>query len=253
MTRLASALAIALIALGSSIAFAQSDADEDFLAGGADDEAHALFAAGEVAYREGRYENALHYFRQAYDLSHRPVLLYNIGAAADRLRRDDETIAAFEQYLAEIPDASNRGEVEARLSVLRRARDEAARVEPPPIETEAHETVPPPVRSEGPGPWPWVTLGAGAAVAIVGAILLGLAVADVSTVENAPLHSTWAAVEGAYDRAEPMSIAGATLLGLGGAVMIGGLVWGIAGGGGASEQRMTLRVLPGGLSLEGSF
>jgi len=84
-----------------------------------DDEARALFEAGRVAYSDGRFEAALGHFRNSYELSGRPRLLYNIGSAADKLRRDQQALEAFEAYLAQVPDADNRNEVAARIEVLR--------------------------------------------------------------------------------------------------------------------------------------
>ena len=54
----------------------------------ADAEARAHYQAGQLAFDQGRFENALESFRMAYALSQRPELLYNIASAADRLRQD---------------------------------------------------------------------------------------------------------------------------------------------------------------------
>ncbi|MCS6800144.1 MAG: hypothetical protein NZ898_16760 [Myxococcota bacterium] len=96
-----------------------------------DAEARAVFVRGREAYERGDFETALASFRRAYELSGRPALLFNVGQAADRLRRDREALEAFEAYLAAVPDAGNRAEVEARIRVLREqiARDEALRAE----------------------------------------------------------------------------------------------------------------------------
>jgi len=83
-----------------------------------DTEARRLFEAGESAFSDGRYEDALERFRDAHELSHRPRLLYNIATAAERLRRDREALEAYEAYLAALPDAHNRREVEARIRIL---------------------------------------------------------------------------------------------------------------------------------------
>lgn len=98
--------------------------------------ARRLFEIGRTAYDNALYEDALRYFRESYALSGRPALLYNIGQCADRLRRDDDAIDAFERYLAAQPTAANRAEVETRLEVLRRARAERRALE------AAHPTEP---------------------------------------------------------------------------------------------------------------
>jgi tetratricopeptide (TPR) repeat protein len=93
-----------------------------------DAEGRGLFEAGRAAFTDGRYEDALDYFDRAYALTHRSELLYNIGSANDRLRRDAEALASFEQFVRELPDAPNVREVEARIRVLRESiRAEAAR------------------------------------------------------------------------------------------------------------------------------
>jgi tetratricopeptide (TPR) repeat protein len=84
-----------------------------------DAEARGLFEAGRAAFNDGRFEDALGYFRRAYELSGRADLLYNIGNTADRLRREGEALDAFEQYLREVPSSPNRREVEGRVRVMR--------------------------------------------------------------------------------------------------------------------------------------
>jgi hypothetical protein len=101
-----------LMAVGAPTAAGQSSPD--------DQEARRLFEAGSVAFEDAHYEAALDLFRRAHALSGRPTLLFNIGHAADRLRRDRDAVDAFEAYLRELPQAANRREVEVRLSVLRR-------------------------------------------------------------------------------------------------------------------------------------
>lgn len=51
-----------------------------------DQEARGLFEAGRAAFSDGRFDDALRYFRESFELSGRVELLYNIGTAADRLR-----------------------------------------------------------------------------------------------------------------------------------------------------------------------
>lgn len=104
-----------------------------------DDEARHLFEAGRNAYDDGRYQDALDYFQRGYELSGRAALLYNVGQAADRLRQDETALDAFKRYLADVPDAPNRLQVEERIRVLEQvlAERRAAAVAPAatPIET----------------------------------------------------------------------------------------------------------------------
>ena len=96
-----------------------------------DTEARGLFLAGSSAYDQGRYQDALKYFQDAYKLSQRPGLLFNIGQVADRLRQDKLAIDSFVAYLEAFPEAPNRAEVENRLRALREAV--AANQSAPPV------------------------------------------------------------------------------------------------------------------------
>lgn len=89
-------------------------------------EARSVFTAGQVAFDAGRYADALVYFRRSYSLSRRPELLFNIALCQDRLRNDDAATTAYTRYLAEMPSASNRAEVERRLAAMQLARERRA-------------------------------------------------------------------------------------------------------------------------------
>ncbi|MFW6067615.1 MAG: tetratricopeptide repeat protein [Myxococcota bacterium] len=122
---------LAAAPLGAAMAQEPGDESED-------QEARALFEAGRTAFEAGRFEAALRHFEASYELSGHPQLLYNIGTTADRLRMDDEALAAFQEYLERVPDAPNRGEVVARVRVLERA-SQGDRAAPPPEEEPASE------------------------------------------------------------------------------------------------------------------
>ena len=113
------ALVASLVSLQPALAAAQ-DPDPERQAQ-LDEAARLTFESAREAYAAGDYETALRRFQQAYELSGRPGLLYNIAQALDRLRRDEETVEYLRRYLREAPDARNRDEVEARIAVLDRA------------------------------------------------------------------------------------------------------------------------------------
>ncbi len=112
-----------------------------------DKAARGLFEAGSVAFEEGRYEEALGHFQQAYQLSpNRHLLLYNVGSSFDRLRKDREALENFEKYLQLNPTAQNRAAVESRVKVLRdaigredRATEERKRQDDASIKRQADE------------------------------------------------------------------------------------------------------------------
>ena len=92
--------------------------------------ARLLFESAREAFDAGDYATAHARFEQAYAASPRPALLFNIATSLDRLRRDDEALAAFERYLAADPSIVNRTAIEARVRSLREAidaREEAER------------------------------------------------------------------------------------------------------------------------------
>jgi tetratricopeptide (TPR) repeat protein len=91
-----------------------------------DKEARDLFRLGKQAFDEGRFERALKYFTDAYELSHRAALLSNIGTVLDRLRRDQEALDAYKGYLLQVPDAPNRSQIEERVRIIDGALQKAA-------------------------------------------------------------------------------------------------------------------------------
>jgi len=98
-----------------------------------DEAARLTFESAREAFVAGDYETALARFRQAYQLSSRPGLLYNIAQTLDRLRRAEETVAALRAYLEAFPEAPHRSEVEARIRVLEASlADRASEPEPEP-------------------------------------------------------------------------------------------------------------------------
>lgn len=240
MTRpLSIALALASAMLIASTAGAQDQ--------GQDNEARALFEAGRVAFDEGRFENALEYFERAYALSRRPQLLYNIGSAADRLRRDREALQHFEAFLQAVPNSPNRAHVEGRIRVLRQALGEE--VEQP----ESTRTDPPPPMTSGGGgdPAPWIVVGVSSALVVTGVVLIALSAADIAAVENVEDGGSWGSIQDAYDRAPILSGLGWAFAAVGLAGAAVGIGWGIASG--SDGESIEARVVPGGLELRGTF
>ncbi len=235
-------LAVCVLALAPSIAVAQLEgqAELDSL----EEEARGLFHAGSAAYDRADYEVALDYFQRAYDLSHRPLLLFNIGHTAERAREDARAIEAFEAYLRAAPDAENRPNVEARIARLRRQIAEAGAASPSPSATPA-----PP--DEGPGAGPWVLLISGAVLAVGGGVMVGVSTVPADAVSSAPEGTPWVDVAGDYDAALYLSTFGFVGIGVGAALAIGGAIWLAVGGGGRDDVALDLG--PGGARLRGAF
>lgn len=230
-----------------------------------DTDARTLFQLGQSAFDDGRYQAALDYFQQAYDLSHRPQLLYNIGQAADRLRLDRRALEAFESFLRDAPESPQHTPTRARVEVLRaaveqaEARERAAAEAPTPAQTAAAAPVavaqPDAPRSSGSPALGWAIAGGGGGALVVGAVFLALGLSDKSAVENAADGSTFASIQDEYDRASTRITVGTVLLGVGAAATATGVVLALRSGPDedADTSALDLRVGPNGLLLRGSF
>jgi tetratricopeptide (TPR) repeat protein len=223
-------------------------------------EAKKAFVAGTRAYQRGDFETALSSFQKAYDLTGSPDLLYNIATVSDRMRHDEDALRAYEGYLGARPDSADREHVESRIEVLR-AELEAQRRAELEAQIEAREAAlaaaarvkaeRPLTEYVGPGPGPWITIGGGGAAMVTGAILVGLGQRDQNKVESAPPGSSYASVEAYADRAPRRTKAGAALLGVGGAAVLGGVIWQLTGG--HEETLPEVSIGPSGISLRGRF
>ena len=212
--------------------------------------ARRFFESGREAYDAGDYQLALSHFRQSYDLSERPELLYNIGMAADRLRRDAEALEAFRGFVQALPSASHRGEVEARIRLLEDQVARQAELESIASQRAGEaEAEPEDSGSQSPvssGPSTGALAGSiGLGVIGLGGVAAGLIaiagagcaeqVAGVCAVER---ETNWTAV-GVYGGGGVLAIVGAIL-------------WLLLSGGDEPEES-AVSVGPGGLELRGSF
>lgn len=212
-------------------------------------EARGAFEAGRAAFEAGEYESALDHFERAYAITPAPELLYNIGQSADRLRMDERALEAFQGYLDALPEADDRAAVEARIVALERTLAERRDTEPGPEDAPAVS----PAGHAGNDSMiaAWTTAGAGVAVAVAGLVLVAVADGRASEVESAPEGTPWRDVDAAYGQAHDFSVAGGVLLGVGAAVAVAGVVWGVVALGGAGDTEIALS--PGRIQLTGSF
>src|ERR1700680_249528 len=65
--------------------------------------AKAHFAAGSAYYDQANYADAVKEFNEAYRLSKRTDLLYNIAVCYERLGQYDSAIQALQKYLTDKP------------------------------------------------------------------------------------------------------------------------------------------------------
>jgi tetratricopeptide (TPR) repeat protein len=79
----------------------------------ADQGAKEIYMRGERQYSEGNYEAAAQLFHEAWELSKRPVLLYNLSLTYENLGQYERAAEYLRQYLPEAP-VQQRPALEAR-------------------------------------------------------------------------------------------------------------------------------------------
>lgn len=197
-------------------------------------EARSRFELGVSLYHQGRTEEALVEFERAHEISGHPEFYYNIYLChrdAGELRKAE---ASLSSYLEESPEVPNRGLLERRLTTLREqiaAEDQAAEAE-----AEARRAMEDAERmvAEGPrmeyrepnrtGPALLLGIGGGAILAGVGLGISALFLHD--ELEQDCFGSVcpyWKSDE--LDQLRRRTIAFDVLIGLGGAMALGGMIW----------------------------
>ena len=172
---------MALAAAGVSApvtAAAQAEAD----ARSSDDRrAEELFLLGDSLYEQGRYEAAITTFQEAYRLSGRTLLLFNIANAQERAGRWADAIATLRRYREHAPPSEGEA-LESRIERLeerieeREASSAATPVEVTPIGPPSAR-VPTPEEStedEGGAPTLGLSLTLGGAALVLTGVALGI-------------------------------------------------------------------------------
>ena len=121
-----------------------------------EEQAQNLYAAGEQAFFDREYDQAVAMWRRAFELSGHPGLVYNMGTAEMHRGDRERAINLYREFLVMAPDTPAREAVEARIAEM------AAILERPP-------TVVQPGLFEGRF-WTWIALGTAGAT---GATALG--------------------------------------------------------------------------------
>ena len=161
----------AVVCAAAASAHANSDDDE---------RAKAHFLAGQSYYEQASYADALREFNEAYRISKRPALLYNIARCDEALEQYGEAVKMLEAYLAQDPQTTDREAVETRIANLKER--EAARQK---AQQQAEAAKPPPTGPQAPAPPPtapshrkrlytWIVGGVGVA-ALAAALGTGVA------------------------------------------------------------------------------
>jgi hypothetical protein len=83
------------------------------------EKAKKAFQEGKKLHEQKKLPEAIAKFKESYDLSKNPLLLYNIGFTMDEALMEDLALYYYRKFLADAPaDAAQRAEVEARVKVL---------------------------------------------------------------------------------------------------------------------------------------
>src|SRR6201986_752494 len=80
--------------------------------------ARAADRAGAAAYEAGSYQVAYDKFRESFQLSHEPALLYNISSALQGLGRPHDAAEALRSFLRVTPNDPERPKIELRIATL---------------------------------------------------------------------------------------------------------------------------------------
>lgn len=89
-----------------------------------DQRARVLYENGAILYEEGRYEDAIDAWKEAYGLSDRPLFLFNIANALERIGRWDEALVYLNKYRA-FAEADERTVLERRMRNIEQRLDDA--------------------------------------------------------------------------------------------------------------------------------
>ena len=114
--KLAAAAAALLATLGPAVSLAapkSPPADDARTA-----EAKSHFQRGATYYKEARYREAIAEFQAAYKIKPSGVLHYNIGQAYEKLGDIPAALNSYNDYLREVPKASNRETVKRAIANL---------------------------------------------------------------------------------------------------------------------------------------
>ncbi len=237
------------IALSASVAVAQPTPDHKA-------RALTLFQQSDLHYKRGEFERAVELLRAAHALHAEPLLLYNLARALEGLGDLPGAIAQYERYLKDAVKIEDRGAIERRIATLQaqlaaRADGGAA---PEPGGAGAGPGTSPrsgskdlsqgaqsgPQRSGGLAPRggrridagasassrrrPWYVAGGGVAVLGAGAVFGYLSQSKNDRAQAEPVQAEAVRLQ---DRALRDARIANVLFVAGGAIVVGGVVWGV--------------------------
>lgn len=239
----------------------------------------ALLRQADAAYDVSDYGSALSLYQAAYRQTQEPTILNNVARVQARLGRWQDAVDTWQRFLERMPSAPNRVQVEASIRDAQ-TRAEQARLEAERQRQIAVNATQPAVnatqrpaassgsasagavaapRSASVPVGAWVTVGVGGAAAVGGAVLLGLyagAVGELQLASNCAPDGAGGfncepSAQAIHGRAQTMGTAGAVVLSVGGAAVVGGVVWAIVGR--RTERSVSAWITPNGVVVGGRF
>ncbi|MDB4967804.1 MAG: Thiol-disulfide isomerase [Myxococcales bacterium] len=189
-------------------------------------EAREHYDRGNVLYNLAEFDGAITEFKQAYELSGAPKLLFNL-AQAYRLKGSREQAAfLYSTYLRLEPRAPNRADVEQRLQELRAEQQRSPPIAsmgsaPPPVDVVAAPRSRTALRLGGP-----IMLAGSAVTLALGAYYLALSVSDGQQLDRITgVGGAWdSQARSLYDDGQRSRIAGLVLVPVGVAGAVGGAI-----------------------------
>ncbi len=229
-------------------------------------EALELFDQSAESYRAGRFDEAAELLEKAYALHQEPVLLYNLGRAYEGNGKYEKAVDAYQRYLAQAPDARDRGALERRVQTLQQQIAEKKKLEEQQKRLEEEERKrrerdrqeQERKRAEAnqagwfPGPLPWVVAGVGVAGLATGSYFGLRAGSKQREAQDEPVQrraaDTFSDAESAATLANVFFIAG-------GVLTAGGVAWIVldqqSKSGREKNAQVEVRLYPTGVAVGG--
>lgn len=206
-------------------------------------EAKRRFEAGSKAYELGEYSRAIDEYTKSYELSRKPLLLFDLGQCYRKLGDNAKALHFYRQYVEAAPTGRFRNEADGQIVELEAllVREEKVKSAPPNgVASEPERATP--AASQTPAaattqvaepaavtyrsPWyrsaaGWVLVGAGVGLAGAGGGVIGQSVAYENEAGSA---DTLSARRSAHEQIVPWRIGGAVTLGVGVALIVSGAV-----------------------------
>lgn len=235
-----------------------------------DERAKLSFEEGKRLFEAGEYEDAAAMFTEAYNLTAKPALLFNLAACAERMGQVDKAVAYYRVYLEEAPDAEDAEAVRRHIARLETGISPEAE---PGVPVDTAPTAPPPAetapasrsvsaaefhaartdKQDKAELWPPLTIGIGGMV-----LAGGIITAVLAHKEYEGLASTCKpdCADGEIKTARALAIAADVQFAVGGAASVAGLIGmmvQLRQKKKNAEGRAAVALLPGAVVIRGRF